>query len=237
MRADDHRTCAAVQNERQYPLGHNSITSRRSALPHRWPLPELALLAALLWSASAQTNIDVEADIDAGVLESICRAAAAETFRPTQARPSTFFAFVQTNRSMKRMSCDAPVAVTRRPHDLPGRTSDRHATAPARQPSKSPPIEARGPWNCVDFCARTFLGHLTARPACFQRRHGRWIERPLSIGSIRILWLGACATAELAAAIKMTEQQTTAPHQSPIHGSDRPLAVSSAPARGARVDV
>src|ERR1700732_5299761 len=76
------------------------------------------------------------------------------TKRPFQ---PTFFAFV-ANRSIKRMSCGVPQCrlgdgrMTCQVGSVIG--SD---TAPARQPSKSPPIERGGPGNGVDLRANSSL--------------------------------------------------------------------------------
>src|SRR5580693_8206660 len=127
------------------------------------------------------------------------------TKRPFQ---PTFFAFA-ANRSMKRMSCGLPQLRLR-----DGRMTCQAGPvigsdmAPARQPSKSPPIERGGPGNGVDLRANSSLAGVDGAFGFFSGGSGSGSSEPGSIGSIK--WF-SCATAELAAARKRTaRRQTTA---------------------------
>src|ERR1700724_4327750 len=96
------------------------------------------------------------------------------TKRPFQ---PTFCAFV-ANRSTKRMSCGLPQLRLR-----DGRMTCQVGpvigsdTAPARQPSKTPPIERGGPGNGVDLRANSSLAGVERRVRIFQRRQRLGIER------------------------------------------------------------
>src|SRR5271165_6219191 len=127
------------------------------------------------------------------------------TKRPFQ---PTFFALV-ANRSMKRMSCGLPQLRLR-----DGRMTCQVGpvigsdTAPARQPSKSPPIERGGPGNGVDLRANSSLAGVDGASGFFSGGSGSGSSEPGSIGSIKCF---SCAAAELAAARKRTaRRQTTA---------------------------
>src|ERR1700732_2752108 len=127
------------------------------------------------------------------------------TKRPFQ---PTFFAFV-ANRSMKRMSCGLPQLRLR-----DGRMTCQVGPvvgsdmAPARQPSKSPPIERGGPGNGVDLRANSSLAGVDGASGFFSGGSGLGLSEPGSIGSIK--WF-SCATAELAAGRKRkASRQTTA---------------------------
>src|SRR5262245_24754955 len=81
-------------------------------------------------------------------------------------------------------------------------------TAPARQPSKSPPIERGGPGNGVNLRANSSLAGVDSASGFFSGGRGLGLSEPGSIGSIKCF---SCATAELAAARKRTaSRQTTA---------------------------
>src|SRR5437870_394874 len=127
------------------------------------------------------------------------------TKRPFQ---PIFFAFV-ANCSMNRMSCGLPQLRLR-----DGRMTCQGGpvigsdTAPARQPSKSPPIERGGPGNGVDLRANSSLAGVDGASGFFNGGRGLGLSEPGSIGSIKCFF---CATAELAAARKRTaSRQTTA---------------------------
>src|SRR5262245_6173018 len=89
----------------------------------------------------------------------------------------TFFVFV-ANRSMKRTSCGLPQLRLR-----DGRMTCQVGpvigsdTAPARQPSKSPPIERGGPGNGVNLRANSSLAGVDSASGFFSRRQGPGIER------------------------------------------------------------
>src|SRR4051812_31062017 len=125
------------------------------------------------------------------------------TKRPFQ---PTFVAFV-ANRSMKRMSCGLPQLRLRDGRMTcqagPVTGSD---TAPERQPSKSPPIERGGPGNGVDLRANSSLAGVDGASGFFSGGRGLGSSAPGSIGSIKCF---SCATAELAAARKMTASRKT----------------------------
>jgi hypothetical protein len=118
----------------------------------------------------------------------------------------TFFAFV-ANRSMKRRSCGLPQLRLR-----DGRMTCQVGpvvgsdTAPARQPSKSPPIERGGPGNGVDLRANSSLAGVDGASGFFSGGSGLGLSEPGSIGSIKCF---SCATAELAAARKRTARRQT----------------------------
>src|SRR5215831_10299645 len=116
------------------------------------------------------------------------------TKRPFQ---PTFFAFV-ANRSMKRMSSGLPQLRLRDGRMTcqvgPVIASD---TAPARQPSKSPPIERGGPGKGVDLRANSSLAGVDSASGFFSGGRGFGLSEPGSIGSIKCF---SCATAEFAAA-------------------------------------
>src|SRR6187549_699369 len=121
------------------------------------------------------------------------------TKRPFQ---PTFVAFV-ANRSMKRMSCGLPQLRLR-----DGRMTCQAGpvigsdTAPARQPSKSPPIERGVPGYGVDLRANSSLAGVDGAFGFVGGGRGLGLSDPGSIGSITCL---SCATtAELAAARKRT---------------------------------
>src|ERR1700687_4802221 len=149
------------------------------------------------------------------------------TKRPFQ---PTFFALV-ANRSMKRMSCGLPQLRLR-----DGRMTCQVGpvigsdTAPARQPSKSPPIERGGPGNGVDLRANSSLAGVDGASGFFSGGSGSGWSEPGSIGSIKCF---SCATAELAAARRTASRQTTArisnytPYESQP-GSQRMSAATSA---------
>src|SRR5262249_56620830 len=127
------------------------------------------------------------------------------TKRPFQ---PTFLAFAP-RRSMKRMSCGLPQLRLR-----DGRMTCQVGpvigsdTAPARQPSKSPPIERGGPGNGVDLRANRSLAGVDGASGFFSGGRGLGLSEPGSIGSIKCF---SCAPAELAAARKGTaSRQTTA---------------------------
>src|SRR5712671_4445222 len=127
------------------------------------------------------------------------------TKRPFQ---PIFLAFV-ANRSMKRMSCGLPQLRLRDSRMTcqvgPVIGSD---TAPARQPSKSPPIERGSPGNGVDLRANSSLAGVDGASGLFSGGSGLGVSEPGSIGSIKCF---SCATAELAAARESTaRRQTTA---------------------------
>src|SRR5215831_12792107 len=110
-----------------------------------------------------------------------------------------FFAFV-ANRSMKRMSCGLPQLRLR-----DGRMTCQVGPvigsdpAPARQPSKSPPIERGGPGNGVDLRANSTLAGVDGASGFFSGGRGLGLSEPGSIGSIKFL---SCATEEPTAARK-----------------------------------
>ena len=79
-------------------------------------------------------------------------------------------------------------------------------TAPARQPSKSPPIERGGPGNGVDLRANSSLAGVDGASGFFSGGSGLGLSEPGSIGSIKCF---SCATAELAAARKRTASRQT----------------------------
>src|SRR5436305_6803342 len=127
------------------------------------------------------------------------------TKRPLQ---PTFFAFA-ANRSMKRMSCGLPQLRLR-----DGRMTCQVGpvigsdTAPARQPSKSPPIERGGPENGVDLRANRYLAGVDGASGLVSGGRGLGLSEPGSIGSIKCF---SCAMAEPAAARKRTaSRQRTA---------------------------
>src|SRR5580704_7111533 len=120
----------------------------------------------------------------------------------------TLFA-LSANRSMKRMSCGLPQLRLR-----DGRMTCQAGpvigsdTAPARQPSKSPPIERGGPGNGVDLRANSSLAGVDGASGFVSGGSGLGLREPGSIGSIKCF---SCATAELAAARESTaRRQTTA---------------------------
>src|SRR5262249_25152431 len=118
------------------------------------------------------------------------------TKRPFQ---PTFFALV-ASRSTKRMSCGLPQLRLRDGritcHVGPVIDND---TAPARQPSKSPPIERGGPGNGVDLRANSFLAGVDGASGFLSGGRGLGLSEPGSIGSIEFF---SCATAESSAARK-----------------------------------
>src|SRR5215470_16585845 len=79
-------------------------------------------------------------------------------------------------------------------------------TAPARQPSKSPPIECGGSGNGVDLRANSSLAGIDGASGFFSGGRGLGLSEPGSIGSIKCF---CCATAELAAARKRTARRQT----------------------------
>src|SRR5438067_11693472 len=99
------------------------------------------------------------------------------TKRPLQ---PTFFAFA-ANRSMKRMSCGLPQLRLR-----DGRMTCQVGpvigsdTAPARQPSKSPPIERGGPGNGVDLRANSSFVGVDGAYGFFIGRRGLRLSVPVS---------------------------------------------------------
>src|SRR5262245_4835702 len=115
------------------------------------------------------------------------------TKRPFQ---PTFFALV-ANRSMKRMSCGLPQLRLR-----DGRMTCQVGpvigsdTAPARQPSKSPPIERGGLGNAVDLRANSSLAGVDGASGFSSGGRGLGLSEPGSIGSIKCF---SCARAEPAA--------------------------------------
>src|SRR6476620_5699772 len=148
------------------------------------------------------------------------------TKRPFQ---PTFFASV-ANRSMKRMSCGLPQLRLRdgRMTCQVGPVIDSD-TAPARQPSKSPPIERGAPRNGVDLRANSSLAGLDGASGFFSGGSGLGLSEPGSIGSIKCF---SCATAELAAATKRTaRRQTTARIQQLMPRPEAPLAPVRNPLR------
>src|SRR5262245_66074747 len=81
-------------------------------------------------------------------------------------------------------------------------------TAPARQPSESPPIERGCPGNGVNLRANSSLAGVDSASGFFSGGRGLGLSEPGSIGSIKCF---SCATAELAAARKRTtSRQKTA---------------------------
>src|SRR6516164_6376752 len=170
---------------------------------------ELVLLAALhvLWHRR-KPNIDVEADLMAGVLGKHRPAARLRHVANQKTVPANLFC-VRANRSMKRMSCGLPQLRLR-----DGRMTCQVGpvigsdTAPARQPSKSPPIERGDPRNGVDLRANSSLAGVEGASGFFSGGRGLGLSEPGSIGSIKCF---CCATAGLAAARKRTaRRQTTA---------------------------
>src|SRR5437763_3855811 len=125
------------------------------------------------------------------------------TKRPFQ---PTLFAFA-ASRSMKRMSCGLPQLRLR-----DGRMTCQVGpvigsdTAPARQPSKSPPIERGGPGNGVDFRANSSLAGVAGASGFFSGGRGLGLSEPGSIGSIKCF---SCPMAELAAASETTVRRQT----------------------------
>src|SRR3974390_2770421 len=115
------------------------------------------------------------------------------TKRPFQ---PIFFAFV-ANRSMKRMSCGLPQLRLR-----DGRMTCQVGpvigsdTAPARQPSKSPPIERGGPGNGVDFRANSSLAGVDGASGFFSGGRGLGLGGAGRNEGIKGL---SCPTAEIAA--------------------------------------
>src|SRR6201987_2312881 len=87
---------------------------------------ELALLAALHvgWHRR-KPNIDVEADLMAGVLGKHRPAARLRHVANQKTVPANLFCVRGKPFDEANELRIAPVAVTRRPHDLPGRISDR----------------------------------------------------------------------------------------------------------------
>src|SRR3954467_1213314 len=102
------------------------------------------------------------------------------TKRPFQ---PTFLAFV-ANRSMKRMSCGLPQLRLR-----DGRMTCQVGpvigsdTAPARQPSKSPPIERGGPGDGVNLRANSSFAGVDSASGFFSGGRGLGLSEPGSIGS------------------------------------------------------
>src|SRR5215831_17563704 len=119
----------------------------------------------------------------------------------------TFFAFV-ANRSMKRMSCGLPQLRLR-----DGRMTCQVGpvigsdTAPARQPSKSPPIERGGPGNGVRLRANSSLAGVDGASGFCSGGRGSGLSEPGGVGSIKCF---SCATAEPAAAKTKTVSRQAA---------------------------
>src|SRR4249920_362093 len=127
------------------------------------------------------------------------------TKRPFQ---PTFFAFLES-RSMKRTSCGLPQLRLR-----DGRMTCQVGpvigidTAPARQPSKSPPIERGGPGNGVDLRANSSLAGVNGASGFCSGGRGSGLSEPGGVGSIRCF---SCAAAETgAASISMTSRLAAA---------------------------
>src|SRR5260370_34601456 len=113
------------------------------------------------------------------------------TKRPFQ---PTFFASVD-NRSLKRMSCGLPQLRLRdgRMTCQVGPVIDSD-TAPARQPSKSPPIERGAPRNGVDLRANSSLAGVDGASGFFSGGSGLGMSQAGSIGSIQRLCLATAGT-------------------------------------------
>src|SRR5262249_1713385 len=127
------------------------------------------------------------------------------TKRPFQ---PTFLAFVPS-RSTKRMSCGLPQLRLRdgRITCQVGPVIDSD-TAPARQPSKSLPIERGGPGNGVDLRANSSLAGVDGASGFFSGGSGLGLSGAGNNGAIK--WF-SCGTAGTAAARKRTaRRQTTA---------------------------
>src|SRR6476661_1304248 len=126
------------------------------------------------------------------------------TKRPFQ---PTFVAFV-ANRSMKRMSCGLPQLRLR-----DGRMTCQVGpvigsdAAPARQPSKSPPIERGGPGNGVDLRANSSLAGVDGASGFCSGGRGLRLSEPGGVGSIKCF---SCARAEPAAARMRTASRRAA---------------------------
>src|SRR6516165_5320793 len=128
---------------------------------------------------------------------------------PTKTPFQPTFCALVANRSMKRMSCGLPQLRLR-----DGRMTCQVGpvigsdTAPATQPSKSPPIERGGPGNGVDLRANSSLAEVDGASGFFSGGRGLGLSEPGSIGSIKCF---SFATAELATARNKTaSRQTTA---------------------------
>jgi hypothetical protein len=110
---------------------------------------------------------------------------------------------------MKRMSCGLPQLRLR-----DGRMTCQVGpvigsdTAPARQPSKSPPIERGDPGNGVDLRANSSLAGVDGASGFFQRRQGLGIERAGKHRVNQALFLRDGRTA--AARKRTASNQTTA---------------------------
>ena len=125
--ADDNRILCSRSDERRVHVGpHFRINVAQIGRDDIGGRAELALLAALdpVWHRR-KPNIDVEADLMAGVFGKHRPAARLRHVANQKTAPANFFCVRGKPLDEANELRIAPVAVTRRPHDLPGRSGDR----------------------------------------------------------------------------------------------------------------
>src|SRR6516162_10059108 len=139
---------------------------------------ELALFAALyvVWHRR-KPDIDVEADLMAGVVGEHRSAARLRHVANQKTIPASLFRVIGKPFDEANELRIAPVAVTRRPHDLPGGSSGLQWHSPGEATVEIAADRARRPRKRRRFAREQFLGRRRRRVRILQRRQRLGIER------------------------------------------------------------
>jgi hypothetical protein len=132
---------------------------------------ELALLAALhMVRHRRKPDIDVEADLMAGVIGQHRPTARLRHVANQETVPAGRFCVRGEPLDEANEFRMAPVAVSRRPHDLPGLTSDRQRDGAGEAAVEITAEHARRSGRRRRFAREQFLGRRRSRVGIFQRR-------------------------------------------------------------------
>src|ERR1700730_2448843 len=158
--ADDYRILRSRSNELSMSVGPQfRINIPQIGRDHIGARAKLALLAALgmVWHRR-KPNIDVEADLMAGVLGKHLPAARLRHVANQKTVPANLFCVRGKPFDEANELWITPVAVTRRPHDLPGRTSGRQRHGAGEAAIEIATDRARRSGKRRRFAREQFLG-------------------------------------------------------------------------------
>src|SRR5262249_30004738 len=156
---------------------------------------ELALLSTLhvVWHRR-KPNIDVESDLMASVLGEHRPTARLRHVADQKTIPTDLFCVLGKSFDEANKLRIAPVAVTRQPHDLPGRSSDRQWHSAGEAAVEITADRARRPGKRRRLTREQFLGRRQRRIRILQRRQRYGIERARRRGINQMLLLRDCRT-------------------------------------------
>ena len=139
---------------------------------------ELALLAVLhVVRHRRKPNIDVEADLMAGVVGEHRPTARLRHVANQKTVPANLFRVLGKSFDEANELRIAPVAVTRRSHDLPGKSGDRQRYGAGEAAVEITADRARWPGKRRRFAREQFFGRRRRRVRILQRRQRLGIER------------------------------------------------------------